>query len=103
VENTKWGYSRVFDWGIFSCPSGNFLEDFLKNQVRYRCAVEILNISMYVEEDRDIAIYTLDLEAEKKEAVLAHAENDVLPEHCYYDYHEFRDNCAARIRDIRVV
>jgi hypothetical protein len=100
VENTKWGYSRVFDWGIFSYPSDNFLEDFLKNQVRYQCAVETLNIGMYIEEDRDIAIYTLDLDAEKKEIILAYAENNVLPENCYYDYHEFRDNCATRIRDI---
>ncbi|MDR1374035.1 MAG: DUF4105 domain-containing protein [Treponema sp.] len=100
VENTKLDYSRVFDWGIFSYPGDNFLKEFLKNQVRYKCTVEALNINMYIEEDRDIAVYTLDLDAEKKELILAYAENNVLPEHCYYDYHEFRDNCATRIRDI---
>jgi hypothetical protein len=100
VENTRWKFSRVFDWGIFSYPSESFLWDFLHNRIRYKCTVESQNLQMYIDEDRDITIYTLDLEAEKKERILAYAENNVLPENCYYDYHEFRDNCSTRIRDI---
>jgi hypothetical protein len=100
VENTRWNYSRVFDWGIFSYPSENFLWDFLHDRISYKCTVEPLNLQMYIDEDRDITIYTLDLEAEKKERILEYAETNVLPENCYYDYHEFRDNCSTRIRDI---
>jgi hypothetical protein len=55
---------------------------------------------MYIAEDRDITIYTLDLDTEGKEAILSYAENKVLPENCYYAYHEFRDNCSTSIRDI---
>jgi hypothetical protein len=100
VENTRWGYSRVFDWGIFSYPSDDFLRDFLNNQVQYRSVADSLNMDMYIEEDRDITVYTLDLETDKKEIILKYAENNVLPENCYYNYHEFRDNCSTRIRDI---
>jgi hypothetical protein len=100
VENIRWGYSRVFDWGIFSYPSDDFLRDFLRNQVRYKCTVEPSDMNMYIEEDRDITVYTLNLDAEQKETILSYAENNVLPENCYYDYHEFRDNCSTRIRDI---
>ncbi|MDR1177376.1 MAG: DUF4105 domain-containing protein, partial [Spirochaetaceae bacterium] len=100
VENTRCNYSRVFDWGIFSYPSENFLWDFLHDRISYKCTVETLDLQMYIDEDRDITIYTLDLEAEKKEQILEYAENNVLPENCYYDYHEFRDNCSTRIRDI---
>jgi hypothetical protein len=100
VENTRWGYSRVFDWGIFSYPSENFLDDFLNDRVTYRSTVDSLNFDMYIEEDRDITVYTLDLDGDAKELILAYAENNVLPENCYYDYHEFRDNCSTRIRDI---
>jgi hypothetical protein len=100
VENTRWGYSRVYDWGIFSYPSDNFLQDFVRNLVRYKCTVESFDKDMYVNEDRDIIIYTLNLDTEQKETILSYAENNVLPEHCYYDYHEFRDNCSTRIRDI---
>jgi hypothetical protein len=100
VENTRWGYSRVFDWGIFSYPSDDFLQDFLNNRVQYRSVTDPLDMGMYIEEDRDITVYTLDLEADKKDIILRYAENNVLPENCYYDYHEFRDNCSTRIRDI---
>ena len=100
VENTRWGFLRVFDWGIFSYPSDNFLKDFIRGQVRYRSASGSLNLAEYINEDRDIVLYTLNLDRKGKETILAYAENSVLPENRYYDYHEFRDNCATRIRDI---
>ncbi|MDR0670539.1 MAG: DUF4105 domain-containing protein [Treponema sp.] len=100
VENTRWNYSRVFDWGIFSYPSDDFLKDFLDNKVQYNCDVESLNFQPYIDEDRDITVYTLNLEADAKEAILTYAENNVRPENRYYNYHEFRDNCSTRIRDI---
>jgi hypothetical protein len=100
VENTRWKYSRVFDWGIFSYPSDNFLWDFLHDQIRYKCTVDSLDLQMYIDEDRDITVYTLNLEAEYKRRILDYAEHNVLPENCYYEYHEFRDNCSTRIRDL---
>ncbi|MDR2375306.1 MAG: DUF4105 domain-containing protein [Treponema sp.] len=100
VENTRWNYSRVFDWGIFSYPSDDFLKDFLDNQVQYNCDVESLNFQPYIDEDRDIVVYTLNLEADAKEAILNYAEDMVRPENRYYNYHEFRDNCSTRIRDL---
>jgi hypothetical protein len=100
VENTRWNFSRVFDWGIFSYPSDNFLWDFVHDRVRYRCRVGPLDLGEYLNEDRDIAVYVLDFDAEGKRAVLDYAENKVLPENCYYDYHEFRNNCSTGIRDL---
>ena len=100
VHNTRWNFSRVFDWGIFSYPSDNFLYDFIRERVRYRSAVGGRNMRPYIEEDRDIVIYTLNLDRRAKEIMLAYAQNSVLPENRYYDYHQFLDNCATRIRDI---
>jgi hypothetical protein len=100
VENTRWNSSRIFDWGIFSYPGDDFLKSFLNNEVRYNSAVETLDYRPYVGEDRDITVYTLDLEAEGKNRILGYAENNVLPENKYYAYHEFRDNCSTRIRDL---
>jgi len=100
VENTRWGFSRVFDWGIFTYPSDNFLLDFVKNQVQYKCTTGRLDFDEYIREDRDITIYTLDLDDKAKEAILSYAEFKVLPENSNYDYHEFRDNCATGVRDI---
>jgi len=100
VENTRWNFSRVFDWGIFTYPSDDFLKDFLNEQVRYKCATGGLYLDEYIDEDRDITVYTLNLDSKAKKIILDYAENNILPENCYYDYHEFRDNCATRIRDI---
>jgi len=100
VHNTRWGFSRVFDWGIFSYPSDNFMHDFIRERVQYRSASGLLNFRSYIEEDRDIVIFTLNLDRRAKEIMLAYAENSVRPENMYYDYHQFRDNCATRIRDI---
>jgi hypothetical protein len=100
VENTKWNISQVFDWGIFSYPSDSFLKDFIHEQVRYKCTVGYLYMDDYIEEDRDVTIYTLNLDRKAKEIILSYAEENIIPENCYYDYHEFRDNCATRIRDI---
>jgi hypothetical protein len=100
VENTRWKYSRVFDWGIFSYPSDNFLWDFVHDRVRYRCRVGAYDLKEYLDEDRNITIYTLNLDAAGKQAILDYAENKVLPENCYYAYHEFRNNCSTGIRDV---
>jgi hypothetical protein len=100
VENIRWNYSRVYDWGIFSYPSDNFLKDFLREEVRYKSIVGPIDMDEYIEEDRDITVYTLNLDRNAKKIILAYAENDVLPDNCFYDYHEFRDNCSTRIRDI---
>jgi hypothetical protein len=100
VENTKWNISRVFDWGIFTYPSDSFIRDFIREQVRYKCTANYFYMDDYIEEDRDITIYTLNLDRKAKEIILAYAEKNIMPENCYYDYHEFRDNCATRIRDI---
>ena len=100
VENTEWNYSRIFDWGIFSYPSDNFLWDFIHNEVSYKCAVGPArnDIDMYISEDRDIIVYTLDLDREGKDRILKYAENNTLSENCYYQYHQFRDNCSTGIR-----
>jgi hypothetical protein len=105
VEYTRWNFSRVFDWGVFTYPSydtpdENFLKDFLREEVQYKCTGSIVNMEMYIEEDRDITVYTLNLDRNAKKIILVYAEDIIMPDKCFYDYHEFRDNCSTRIRDI---
>jgi hypothetical protein len=100
VEHTRWNYSWVFDWGIFTYPSDNFLKEFINDNVQYKCESGSLYFGSYIDEDRDITVYTLNLDRDAKEAIFAYAENNVLEENCYYDYHEFKENCSTRIRDI---
>ena len=102
IENKATGQVRFFDWGVFSFDSENFFVNFAFGRLRYCCAVSRAQsyYSAYISSNRDITLYTLNLPAEKKEAILRFAENNVLPENRDYWYHNFRDNCSTRIRDI---
>jgi hypothetical protein len=102
VEDRISGTSRFFDWGVFSFENENFFVNFAFGRLIYSCMVSYSdsNINQYIRTNRDITVYTLDLPADKKEAVLRFAENNMLPENRDYNYHHFKDNCATRIRDI---
>jgi hypothetical protein len=100
VENTKWDFSRIFEWGIFNYPSESFLKDFLREEVRYKSTSGYPDMDEYIDEDRDIAVYTLNLDRNAKEIIMAYVEENVLTANEFYDYHEFRDNCSTRIRDL---
>ena len=102
VEDRYSGQVRFFDWGVFSFENENFFVNFAFGRLIYSCAVSRAeqNYKVYTRTNRDITLYTLDLPAESKEAILRFAEINMLPENRDYWYHHFRDNCATRIRDI---
>ncbi len=102
IENTKYDHSVIYDWGIFSYPSDSFLMDWIRDKVAYKCAVASAkpDIYGYIGEDRDIVVYVLDLEPDKKQAILDYAVNNVHPANCWYTYHPFEDNCATSIRNL---
>ena len=102
VEDRFTNYARIYDWGIFSYPGESFVRSYALNKIRYRCGVSPArwDIEANIAEDRDVVVYTLDLEPSKKEAILHYADNNVRTENCWYVYHQFRDNCSTRIRDL---
>ncbi|MDR0472208.1 MAG: DUF4105 domain-containing protein [Treponema sp.] len=102
IENTRTGQSNFYDWGIFSFERENFFYNFAFGRLIYTCGAVPLewNIGNYLDTNRDITLYTLDLPREKKEKILRYAEWSIQPENKDYYYHHFRDNCATRIRDI---
>ena len=102
VQDNITGQAFFFDWGVFSFDNDNFFLDFAFGRPIYSCMVSTIESSfnVYRRTNRDIILYTLDIPAERKEAVLQFAENNMLPENRDYRYHHFDDNCATRIRDI---
>jgi hypothetical protein len=96
------GTAFTFDWGVFDYPGDNFLAAFFQGKVRYRSAKTSTRSDMktYFDEDRDIVVYTLDLDDASKERIIRYAEENVLPENCWYAYDDFKDNCSTRIRDV---
>jgi hypothetical protein len=100
VEYTEWNFSRIFEWGIFNYPSDNFLKDFLREEVSYKSESGYPDMFEYIDEDRDITVYTLNLDRRAREIIMAYVEDTVLSDNDFYNYHEFRDNCSTRIRDL---
>ncbi|GHU65290.1 membrane protein [Spirochaetia bacterium] len=102
IEDYETNRSRFYDWGVFSFENTNFFSNFAMGRLIYSCAVSAptWNLRNYIETNRDITIYTMDLPADKKEEVRDFAEWSVLPENKDYFYHHFKDNCATRVRDI---
>jgi len=102
IENTATGSSRFYDYGLFSFDNENFFVNFAFGRLIYSCGVSptYRNLRSYIDTNRDIIIYTLDVPPEQKAEVLKFAEINVLPENRDYYYHHFDDNCSTRIRDI---
>ena len=102
VEDAGTGQALFYDWGVFSFDTENFFLDFAFGRLIYTTVVSpaLPNYQAYINANRDVILFTLDLPAERKEAIVLFAENNVLPENADYEYHHFFDNCSTRIRDI---
>jgi hypothetical protein len=102
IEDADTGSSRFFDYGLFSFDNDNFFFNFAFGRLLYSCGVSPTqrNINAYIDKNRDITIYTLDVPPEFRLKVKEFAQTNVLPENRDYYYHHFRDNCSTRIRDI---
>ena len=102
VEDRRSGRAFFYDWGVFSFDNENFFTDFAFGRPVFTTVVSPAERSFYVyrRTNRDVILYTLDLPAERREAIVIFAENNVLPENADYIYHHFWDNCSTRIRDI---
>jgi hypothetical protein len=54
----------------------------------------------YTSDNRDVTLYTLDLDADKKKYIYDFLTWNALPENRNYWYHHFRDNCVTRVINV---
>ena len=102
IDDSDIVQSRFYDYGLFSFESENFFYNFAIGRLIYSCGVSSsdANLAGYIETNRDITIYTIDIPPGKRIEVMDFAQINILPENRDYNYHHFRDNCSTRIRDI---
>ena len=102
IDDNVTGRSRFYDYGLFSFDNDHFFTNFAFGRLLYSCGASPSdsNIAVYINTNRDVVLYTLDIPPQKREEVRKFAETNILPENRDYFYHHFKDNCSTRIRDI---
>lgn len=100
-ENFTRGIDAVFNYGIFSFNTPNFILRFTLGETDYQLGVTSYKqfAYEYTWAGRDVWQQTLNLNAEEKKKLLALLEENYLPQNRIYRYNFFYDNCATRPRD----
>jgi hypothetical protein len=95
------GKNAVYNFGTFEFDGLRGVRDFMAGRFRYWLSVTSLEQTKraYAAAERSLTAQELELTtAERAELHRALARNE-RPEHRYYDYDYYRDNCSTRVRD----
>jgi hypothetical protein len=91
----------VFNFGTFAFDGMQGVKDFMGGRFRYWLSVTTLESTrrVYQREHRSLTAQELELTAAERDALYRSLSNNAQPEHKYYDYDYYRDNCSTRVRD----
>jgi len=92
----------VFNYGVFSFDSPNFLYRFAKGETDYLMVGQLFSsfLPEYEQDKRSVYEQVLNLTAEGKNKLFNALLENARPENREYRYNYFTDNCATRVRDM---
>jgi hypothetical protein len=99
ADNELTGESFCYDFGVFSFEDPHFIRNFLKGDLNYKIVANTARdvIGWYIQNNRDITLYTLNLNSRQKEQIVNSLNRNILPENRNYYYKLFTDNCVTRV------
>lgn len=102
VTDRMTGIDAVFNYGVFSFETPDFMYRFAKGQTDYLMVGQKFSsfIPEYEEDERSVYEQVLNLSPEGKEKLFRALLENAKPENREYRYNFFMDNCATRIRDL---
>lgn len=102
VRNEATGVDYVFNYGIFSFNTPNFVMRFTLGQTDYQLGVQYYEDFVYNYEwqGRFVHEQVLNLSTEEKLKLAMALEENYKPENRMYRYNYFYDNCSTRPRDM---
>lgn len=102
VKNEATGVDYVFNYGIFSFNTPNFVLRFTLGQTDYQLGVQYYDdfVYNYEMQGRFVHEQLLNLNSEEKLKLAMLLEENYLPENRMYRYNYFYDNCSTRPRDM---
>jgi hypothetical protein len=91
----------VHNFGTFAFDGWSGVMDFMAGRFRYWLSVTSLEntLRQYAAEHRTLAAQELELSPEERLVLFRALQDNARPEHRYYDYDYYRDNCSTRVRD----
>ena len=100
-ENPTRGIDVVFNYGLFSFNTPNFVLRFALGETDYQLGVTDYErfAAEYAFFGRSVWQQTLNLTGEEKDKLIRLLEENYRPENRIYRYNFFYDNCATRPRD----
>jgi Domain of unknown function (DUF4105) len=95
------GANAVYNFGTFEFDGLQGAQDFMAGRFRYWLSVGSLEgtLRTYSAERRSLTAQELALSVEERAGLATTLADNALPEHRYYDYDYYRDNCSTRVRD----
>jgi Domain of unknown function (DUF4105) len=101
VHDARSNRDEVYNFGTFAFDSPTLLLDSVQGKLPYWLSVQSLSgtLATYREQGRSLLASELELTPAQRLALLVALRDNALPEHRYYRYDYYRDNCATRVRD----
>jgi hypothetical protein len=101
VHDARTNHDEVYNFGTFAFDSPTLLLDSVQGKLPYWLSVQSMRgtLASYREQRRSLLASELELTPVERVALLNALRENALPEHRYYRYDYYRDNCATRVRD----
>ncbi len=101
-EGAGHGKNAVYNFGTFKFAGLKGVSDFMAGRFRYWLSVGTLETTLraYAADKRSLTAQELELTAAERAELFQALADNALPEHRYYDYDYYRDNCSTRVRDV---
>jgi hypothetical protein len=95
------GRNAVYNFGTFQFDGLQGVNDFMAGRFRYWLSVSSLERTLrtYAADKRSLSAQELALTSSERAELYRTLADNALPEHRYYDYDYYRDNCSTRVRD----
>ena len=102
VHDASNGRDEVYNYGTFAFDSPTLVLDSVAGKLPYWLSVQSMNgtLRAYREQGRSLLASELELTAAERLRLHAALQENARPEHRYYRYDYYRDNCSTRARDI---
>ncbi|MDR2864266.1 MAG: DUF4105 domain-containing protein [Spirochaetaceae bacterium] len=99
IQDAFNGKTHFVDYGVFSFNSNDFFSDFALGRLWYTTSDSPAELvfQRYIDDNRDITLYTLNLSTTQKEKIFNRTVQNLLPQNKDYLYNHFSDNCVTRI------